>query len=58
MTWTYLNLERKTPDPETNDLPDPEESCLTAGNLPEGDLDNIHPSTQPQEGKENTSVMD
>ncbi len=57
---TYdLNL----PDPGNNDLPDPEESSSTAGqetgNLPEEDLDNVHPSTQPaQEGKENTSVMD
>lgn len=57
---TYdLNL----PDPGNNDLPDPEESSSNAGqetgNLPEDDLDNVHPSTQPaQEGKENTSVTD
>ncbi len=57
---TYdLNL----PDPGNNDLPDPEEGSSTAGqetgNLPEEDLDNVHPSTQPaQERKENTSVTD
>ncbi|KAJ7994978.1 hypothetical protein DPEC_G00255140 [Dallia pectoralis] len=51
------------PDPADCDLSDPEESSSTAGqetgNLPEEDLDNVHPSTQPpQEGKENTSVVD
>ncbi|KAJ8011109.1 hypothetical protein DPEC_G00054770 [Dallia pectoralis] len=51
------------PDPADSDLSDPEESSSTAGqetgNLPEEDLDNVHPSTQPpQEGKENTSVVD
>ncbi|KAJ8014924.1 hypothetical protein DPEC_G00020820 [Dallia pectoralis] len=51
------------PDPADCDLSDPEESSSAAGqetgNLPEEDLDNVHPSTQPpQEGKENTSVVD
>ena len=54
-----LNL----PDPADYDLLDPEKSSSTAGqetgNLPEKDLDNVHPSTQPaQESKENTIVMD
>ncbi|KAF7690681.1 hypothetical protein HF521_012485 [Silurus meridionalis] len=53
----------ETYDPGTNDLPDPEESGSTAEqeteNLPEEDLDNVHPSIQlAQEDKKDTSVMD
>lgn len=44
------------------DLPDPEERNSIVeqeiGNLPEKDLDNVHPSTQPaQESKENTNDL-
>ncbi|KAG1925566.1 hypothetical protein F2P79_025461, partial [Pimephales promelas] len=57
------SAENDLPDPANSNLPDSEENSSTAGqdtgNLPEEDLDNVHPSTQPtQEGKENTSVMD
>lgn len=50
------------PDPGDNDLPEPEEENLDTGqetgNLPEEDLDNVHPSTEPaQESEGNTSVM-
>lgn len=48
---------------DDKNLPDPEESNSTAGqetgNLPEEDLENVHPSTQPaQESKGDTRDMD